>query len=45
MDRMTQGADTAVESIEPARWERAGSLFLSWREGDSRAMDDQKPLP
>ena len=38
---MTQaGADAAVEAVEPARWERAASLFVRWREGDSRAMDD-----
>lgn len=38
---MTQPAgDAAVEPAEPARWERAATLFLQWREGDSRAMDD-----
>jgi len=41
MGRMTQaGPDAAVESVEPARWERAAALFVRWREGDSRAMDD-----
>jgi RNA polymerase sigma factor (sigma-70 family) len=30
--------ETAVEDI--ARWERAGGLFLQWREGDTRAMDE-----
>lgn len=38
---MTQeGAAAAVDSTEPARWERAGSLFSRWRQGDSRAMDE-----
>ena len=37
---MALGTDIAVEFTEPARWERAGSLFVRWREGDSRAMDD-----
>jgi RNA polymerase sigma factor (sigma-70 family) len=34
------GAEASVDSVEPARWERAGALFLRWREGDSRAMDE-----
>jgi len=25
---------------EPPRWERAGTLFAQWREGDTRAMDE-----
>ncbi|MFH8249087.1 RNA polymerase sigma factor [Microbacterium sp. B2969] len=33
-------ATASVDSVEPARWERAAELFLRWREGDSRAMDD-----
>ncbi|MEV8267945.1 sigma-70 family RNA polymerase sigma factor [Microbacterium sp. NPDC076911] len=33
-------ADVPVESTEPARWERAAALFLRWRGGDSRAMDE-----
>ncbi len=38
---MTQeGAAASVESSEPARWERAGSLFVRWRDGDGRAMDE-----
>ncbi|GAA3633949.1 sigma-70 family RNA polymerase sigma factor [Microbacterium awajiense] len=34
------GAEASVDSVEPARWERAADLFLRWRVGDSRAMDD-----
>ncbi|MEV5070945.1 sigma-70 family RNA polymerase sigma factor [Microbacterium sp. LMI12-1-1.1] len=38
---MTQaGAEPSVDSAEPARWERAAALFVRWREGDSRAMDE-----
>lgn len=33
-------AEPSVDSVEPARWERAASLFVRWREGDRRAMDD-----
>lgn len=33
-------AETSVDSPEPARWERAAALFVRWRDGDSRAMDD-----
>jgi RNA polymerase sigma factor (sigma-70 family) len=33
-------AEASVESVEPARWERAGALFARWREGDGRAMDE-----
>lgn len=41
MGAMAQpGGDAAVESVEPARWERAAALFVRWREGDSRAMDE-----
>lgn len=32
--------DAAVGSVEPARWERAAALFVLWREGESRAMDE-----
>jgi RNA polymerase sigma factor (sigma-70 family) len=31
------GADPVVE---PNRWERAADLFVSWREGETRAMDE-----
>ncbi|MEU1971098.1 sigma-70 family RNA polymerase sigma factor [Microbacterium sp. NPDC019599] len=34
------GSESSVDAVEPARWERAGALFLRWREGDSRAMDE-----
>ncbi|TDN92639.1 sigma-70 family RNA polymerase sigma factor [Microbacterium sp. BK668] len=34
------GAEASVDSVEPARWEHAGALFVRWREGDSRAMDE-----
>ncbi|MDY0910251.1 sigma-70 family RNA polymerase sigma factor [Microbacterium sp. CFBP9034] len=34
------GAEASVGSVEPPRWERAAALFVRWREGDSRAMDD-----
>jgi len=37
---MAQGVGAGSELAEPARWERAGSLFARWREGDGRAMDD-----
>lgn len=30
----------SVDSPEPTRWERAADMFLRWRGGDSRAMDD-----
>ena len=41
MGPMTRaGADPSVGSVEPARWERAAALFVRWREGDSRAMDE-----
>jgi RNA polymerase sigma factor (sigma-70 family) len=32
--------DARADSVEPARWERAAALFVRWREGDSRAMDE-----
>lgn len=34
------GAETSVDAVEPTRWERAADLFVLWREGESRAMDD-----
>ncbi|MGA7148604.1 MAG: sigma-70 family RNA polymerase sigma factor [Microbacterium sp.] len=37
---MTDAAHAPVGSAEPARWERAAALFLRWREGDGRAMDE-----
>lgn len=38
---MTQpGAETSVDPAEPARWQRAAALFVRWRDGDARAMDD-----
>jgi RNA polymerase sigma factor (sigma-70 family) len=41
MGAMTHtGAEPSVDSVEPARWERAAALFVRWREGDSRAMDE-----
>lgn len=41
MGAMAQpGGGAAVESVDPARWERAAALFVRWREGDSRAMDE-----
>ena len=35
-----EGAGASVESAEPTRWARAAALFLRWRDGDTRAMDD-----
>jgi RNA polymerase sigma factor (sigma-70 family) len=35
-----ESAETSVDSAEPTRWERAAALFLRWREGETRAMDD-----
>lgn len=35
-----ESAEASVDSAEPTRWERAASLFLRWREGDARAMDE-----
>lgn len=41
MGAMThEGAGASVESDEPTRWVRAAALFLRWRDGDTRAMDD-----
>jgi RNA polymerase sigma factor (sigma-70 family) len=41
MGTMTHGgAETSVDSVEPTRWERAATLFLRWRDGDTRAMDE-----
>jgi RNA polymerase sigma factor (sigma-70 family) len=41
MGAMThEGAEAPVDSVEPTRWERAAGLFLRWRDGDSRAMDE-----
>ena len=33
-------AGAVADSVEPPRWERAAALFVRWREGDSRAMDE-----
>jgi RNA polymerase sigma factor (sigma-70 family) len=35
-----EGAGASVESAEPTRWARAAVLFLRWRDGDTRAMDE-----
>ncbi|MDE0545246.1 RNA polymerase sigma factor [Microbacterium sp. C7(2022)] len=35
-----QGADALPTDEELPRWERAAALFVRWRGGDSRAMDD-----
>ncbi len=41
MGAMAHADATAfVDSNEPTRWERAADLFVRWRAGDSRAMDD-----
>jgi RNA polymerase sigma factor (sigma-70 family) len=41
MGAMThEGAGASVDAAEPTRWERAATLFLRWRDGDARAMDD-----
>jgi RNA polymerase sigma factor (sigma-70 family) len=37
---MTHAGAASVGSVEPARWERAAELFVRWREGDGRAMDE-----
>jgi len=37
---MTHAGAASVDSVEPARWERAADLFIRWREGDSRSMDE-----
>lgn len=35
-----ESAGASVESAEPTRWERAAVLFLRWRGGETRAMDE-----
>lgn len=35
-----EGAGASVDAAEPTRWERAATLFLRWRDGETRAMDD-----
>lgn len=41
MGAMTHAeAGASVDSAEPTRWERAAALFVRWRGGDVRAMDD-----
>lgn len=35
-----ESAGAFVDSAEPTRWERAAALFLRWRDGETRAMDD-----
>jgi RNA polymerase sigma factor (sigma-70 family) len=41
MGAMThESAEPSVDSVEPTRWERAARLFLRWRDGDTRAMDE-----
>ncbi|MCR2763166.1 sigma-70 family RNA polymerase sigma factor [Microbacterium sp. zg.B48] len=35
-----ESAEASVDSAEPTRWERAAALFLRWRSGDTRAMDE-----
>jgi RNA polymerase sigma factor (sigma-70 family) len=37
---MTSLDDAVTADQEPTRWERAGSLFAAWRDGDARAMDE-----
>src|SRR3954453_8140268 len=37
---MTHAGAASVDSVEPARWERAADLFIRWREGDCRSMDE-----
>lgn len=34
------GTRGSVGQVEPSRWERAADLFVRWREGETRAMDD-----
>ena len=34
------GAEASVDSVEPTRWQHAADLFVRWRDGDSRAMDE-----
>lgn len=33
-------APRGLDSVEPARWESAAAMFVRWREGDKRAMDE-----
>ena len=33
-------AEAATAASDPPRWERAAALFLRWRGGETRAMDD-----
>lgn len=41
MGAMThEGAGASVDAAEPTRWERAATLFLRWRDGETRAMDE-----
>ncbi len=41
MGAMTHAdADAGVDPARPLRWELAATLFLRWRDGDRRAMDD-----
>jgi RNA polymerase sigma factor (sigma-70 family) len=35
-----EGAEASVGSAEPTRWARAAALFVKWRDGDTRAMDE-----
>ncbi len=35
-----EGAGASVDAAEPTRWERAATLFLRWRDGETRAMDE-----
>jgi RNA polymerase sigma factor (sigma-70 family) len=36
----TMTHESAAATVEPTRWERAAALFLRWRAGDARAMDE-----
>jgi len=41
MGAMTHAeAAASSDAAEPARWQRAAALFVAWRDGDARAMDD-----
>jgi DNA-directed RNA polymerase specialized sigma24 family protein len=35
-----ESAKEDVGSAEPTRWQLAAALFLRWRDGDARAMDE-----
>lgn len=35
-----ESAEADVGSAEPTRWQLAAALFLRWRDGDTRAMDE-----